>query len=70
MLAQKDIDGMIYGSFRVDDIHETNGTVRLVGYAFGEPFDEKKHEVKTEVKAATYSGLKCGQGDCRSYIIR
>ena len=31
---------------------------RLVGECFGEKIDLKRHKVKTEAKAATYSGLK------------
>ncbi|MEM4662471.1 MAG: archease [Candidatus Diapherotrites archaeon] len=30
----------------------------LDGSAFGEAMDDKKHNLKTEVKGATYSGLK------------
>jgi SHS2 domain-containing protein len=32
-------------------------TKRLVAQLIGEPFNKKKHSIKTEIKAVTYSGL-------------
>jgi SHS2 domain-containing protein len=32
-------------------------TKRLVAQLMGEPFNKKKHSIKTEIKAVTYSGL-------------
>ena len=63
LLSLKDIKGFIFGNFKVESIVETNGIIKLVGCAYGEPLNEAKHELKTEVKAATYSGLKCKEGD-------
>jgi SHS2 domain-containing protein len=60
LLSRKDIEGCLYKDFKVESIVATDGTIKLFGYAYGEPFDAEKHELKTEVKAATYSGLKCG----------
>ena len=34
-----------------------SGNKRLVARLTGEPFNKKKHSVKTEIKAVTYSGL-------------
>ncbi|MDH4226391.1 MAG: archease [Deltaproteobacteria bacterium] len=39
------------------------GSVLIIAAAHGEPFNEQRHEVKTEVKAATYSGLKYEEKD-------
>jgi SHS2 domain-containing protein len=39
-------------------IRESNGKVMLTCLLWGETYDKGKHTVKTEVKAATYSGLK------------
>ena len=33
------------------------GTKKLVAQVMGEPFNKKKHSIKTEIKAVTYSGL-------------
>lgn len=53
LVAEKDISGMMFSKFKVkiDD-------KRLVGTAWGELFDPKKHKPEVEVKAATYSQLK------------
>lgn len=39
------------------------------GSAFGEKFSPEKHAVKTEVKAATYSGLRYSRGDKDGHIL-
>jgi SHS2 domain-containing protein len=58
LLAQKDIKGMVFSKFKVEINERENFT--LHGEAYG---DEMKPEqnFKTEVKAATYSGLKYKQ---------
>jgi len=53
LLAQKDIKDMLFSDFEVKIEGNT-----LKGVAKGEAMDLDKHEVKTEVKAATYSQLK------------
>lgn len=63
LLAQKDISGLIFGDFKINKIISTDGTYKLEGIAYGEKMDVNKFEVKTEVKAATYSGLECGHND-------
>ncbi|OQY25881.1 MAG: hypothetical protein B6I34_01205 [Anaerolineaceae bacterium 4572_32.1] len=44
--------------FRVTRLEETGDGWALEGVAAGEPWDPGKHEFFTEVKAATYFGLK------------
>ena len=39
-------------------IHEDNGMIILEGVLSGEIIDTERHEIRTEPKAATYSGLK------------
>jgi len=57
MLSRADREEMVFSRFRVKI---TKGKpYKLTALAWGEPLDTEKHEVKTEVKAATYSGLKC-----------
>jgi len=53
LVAEKDISGMMFSKFKVkiDD-------KQLVGTAWGEQFNPKKHKPEVEVKAATYSQLK------------
>ena len=53
LLAQKDIKDMLFSDF---DVKIEGNTLK--GVARGETMDLDKHEVKTEVKAATYSQLK------------
>lgn len=60
LLAQRDISGMVFSEFKVG-IADVNEEVMLSGKAKGEPLDVEKHEIKTEVKAATYFGLKSGE---------
>lgn len=43
----------LYRSFEVRELRET----RLEARAWGEPLDESRHEVETEIKAVTYHGL-------------
>ncbi len=55
LLAQADINSMFFSEFKVS-IKQDEKFV-LKGIAIGEEINLKKHETKTEVKAATYSGL-------------
>ncbi|KYK37244.1 MAG: archease [Theionarchaea archaeon] len=60
LLAQRDITEMVFSEFTVD-INDENGTLVLSGTARGEALHQEKHEIRTEVKAATYFGLKSGK---------
>jgi SHS2 domain-containing protein len=55
LLATKDIESLIFSRFEVEIKHDK--TFTLHARAWGEEPDEEKHSLKTEVKAATYSGL-------------
>ncbi len=62
LLFLKDSKAMLFSLFAVN-IHrhkDENGVIqyKLKARIFGEPTDTQKHFLKTEVKAATYSGLK------------
>lgn len=59
LLAQRDISEMVFSQFTVE-ISEEDGFA-LFGTARGEKLDVEKHEIRTEVKAATYYGLKSGE---------
>jgi len=55
LLAQKDIKEMFFSEFKVEIKEGDN--FQLKGEALGDEFKESQN-FKTEVKAATYSGLK------------
>ena len=58
LLAEATINEMVFSKFIVQiRNHELTGTAK------GEKLDPEKHEVKTEVKAATYSQLKIQRND-------
>lgn len=58
MLFKQDTDAIAFSRFLVKEIKKEGDTYHLNGIAYGEPLNLQKHDVKTEVKAATYSGLK------------
>ncbi len=59
LLAEADINGMVFSRFSVENLTEKE----LWGWGGGEGFDPQKHHPKGEVKAATYSGLVLGERD-------
>ena len=70
ILFKQDVEGLVLARFEVDDIKkQPDGKYKLKGTAFGEPLNLDKHSAKTEVKAATYAGLKFEQKD-GEYIIQ
>jgi len=58
LLSKADSEGMVFSQFRVKIKKAGKGYV-LSATAWGELLDQKRHNPKVEVKAATYSGLKC-----------
>ncbi len=62
LIAQKDIKEMLFSDFSVqiekgkDDSDEIEYVLK--GTAKGEKLNQEKHQVKIEVKAATYHGMK------------
>jgi SHS2 domain-containing protein len=58
LLSQADLNGMFFSRFEVRSIAEKAGKYALSGSAWGEGIDPKRHTLKTEAKAATYSGLR------------
>lgn len=57
LLSLADRNEMVFSEFKVEEIVEGEKGFELKGSASGEKIDSGKHEFKTEVKAATYSGL-------------
>ena len=57
LLVHKDAEGIVFARFELRPIERREQGFLLEGRAFGERFDSKQHESRTDVKAATYSGL-------------
>lgn len=58
LLFLRDDKEMLFSEFEVSEIAEKNREFHLKATAKGEKIDLKKHEMGTEVKGVTYSGLK------------
>ncbi|HBR16042.1 MAG TPA: hypothetical protein DD725_00320 [Deltaproteobacteria bacterium] len=58
ILFKQDVEGLVLARFQVDEIKKADERYKLKGTVFGEPLNLDKHSVKTEVKAATYAGLR------------
>jgi len=56
LLTQADLNNMVFKKFVV---HISDN--KLQALVFGEELDPQRHNIKTEVKAATYSMLKIGK---------
>lgn len=56
LLSQADLEDMFFSEFELEI--KKNKDYRLEGKVRGEKMDSEKHELKTVVKAATYSQLK------------
>lgn len=69
ILFKQDVEGLALARFQVGEIKNINGRYKLKGTAFGEPLNFDKHTVKTEVKAATYAGLRYEEKEGR-YMVQ
>jgi len=61
LLSEADINDMFFSDFNVSI--EKNDKLVLSGKAFGEKRDPQKHELKLEVKAATFSNANVEEKD-------
>jgi SHS2 domain-containing protein len=58
VIALGGANGELYGSVEVTAVTgEGSSTVEAAGVVRGEPFDDKRHQPRFDVKAATYHGL-------------
>lgn len=66
LLYLRDTEDMLFSRFdiQIERVRESGYVLR--GSALGEPLAAERHGLKTEVKAATFSGLKYGEeeGEC------
>jgi SHS2 domain-containing protein len=58
LLFQREIGGLLLSTCQVEELGQGPEGWHLVALAWGESLDPDHHEILTEVKAATYSGLK------------
>ena len=60
MLAYTDSEGLVFGIFRVCEIHEGDGDKpwKIKSVVWGEKFDNQRHEHRTIVKAMTYAQME------------
>jgi SHS2 domain-containing protein len=67
LLYVHDVDGLLFRSFSIDELHDGS----LKARARGEAFDEKRHVIKTGIKAVTYHQIqvKKEKGRWRARII-
>lgn len=57
-LILHDAENLVFSKVKVKKIEKTKNGLKLSAEAFGEPFDENKHEQGTYVKAATYRDME------------
>ncbi len=62
LLYLKDVHSMFFSGFEIKEIKKKRKGYELNGKVFGEKMNDAQ-EVKTEVKAATYSGLRVERED-------
>ena len=68
ILFKQDVNGLAISRFKVEEIKKADERYKLKGTAFGEPLNLEKHTVKTEVKAATYAGLRYEEKECQHIV--
>ena len=56
-----DAKGLLLSKFDVTEVRKSDGSYTLKAYVYGEPINIDKHELKIEVKAATYGLMKLTQ---------
>lgn len=68
LLYMRDADDMLFSSFDLRIESGDEGLYRLKASASGERLSSKRHGLKAEVKAATFSGLKYGEEGGRCFV--
>jgi SHS2 domain-containing protein len=68
ILYLRDAEEMLFSSFDIHIQREADGLYTLDATAWGEGLSADRHGLKTEVKAATFSGLKWGDEDGRRFV--
>lgn len=58
LLFYFDAEGMVFTDFNVKEVAKSGEGVKLVATAYGETFDQGRHEHRTIVKAMTYAQMR------------
>jgi SHS2 domain-containing protein len=58
LLYEREVNDVLFASARITHLECKGQGWVLDGIAHGEPLDPERHELRTEVKAATYYGLE------------
>lgn len=69
VLSLQGRDSLALKRLHAVEIVESVGRCSFKGTAHGEPFDREKHDVRTEVKGATYSGLRHTTGEDGAHTL-
>lgn len=68
-LSLQGVNELAFRRLKTIEIKEVDGGLSYAGTAYGEVFDRCKHAPKTEVKAATYSGLTYNDGKDGLHVL-
>jgi len=63
LIIKFETEGNLYSKFKVNKIEETSNGFRLTSTAWGEPYNPKKHQSRTAVKAVTYHDMDIRKED-------
>jgi SHS2 domain-containing protein len=63
LLVKFDAEGMLFSSFKVEEITEEEGHLRLRGIAWGEAYEEGRHPSKVAIKGVTYHNMEIFKRD-------
>lgn len=69
VLAAKDIENAFFHDIEITSLHEQFGGLHITCRLTGEPVDLQRHVVESDVKAATYGGLRV-QHDDNGWLLR
>ncbi len=70
LLILHDSEGLVFKDFTVRFTELNDRVIRFVGEAWGEFFNPDKHEVRTEVKAVTYSLMEITHTPEGCWVVR
>jgi SHS2 domain-containing protein len=68
LLFLRDTEGMLFSECDVRIEQDRDGMYALNAVAWGEELSPEKHDLKIEVKAATFSGLRWGEEEGRRFV--
>ncbi len=57
LLVKFDAEGMLFSSFKVEEIAEVGGHLMLRGVTWGEAYDKGRHPSRVAIKGVTYHNM-------------